>query len=174
MSVKVCISGLTGSGKTTAAEHLAKLLGVPHIAFSMKDEAKARGISIVELQEIAARDSRIDLEFDKRQEEEMKKHQSFVTSTWLGAWIADADLNVWLYADDEVRARRVAGRDGMPVEEARKMMLKKDAQNVERYLKLYGINIADTGKFHLCINSGLLPPDKIAAMIARCLEEIKR
>jgi cytidylate kinase len=163
--MKISISGLTGVGKTTTAEHISKILGIPQIAFSMKDEAKARGMTIVELQNIAAVDKNLDLDFDKRQIEEMKKHPDFVTSTWLGPWFANADINVWLYASDEIRAQRVAKRDGLDYENAVNMMRMKDAQNKERYLKLYNINIADVNKFHVCVNTGILPPEQVARVV---------
>lgn len=172
--MKVCVSGFTGVGKTTVAEEVAKIIKAPHIAFTMKDEAKRRGMTIVELQDIAAKDKSIDLEFDERQKEELGKHASFVTSTWLGAWLADADINVWLYASEDVRVSRVAKRDKLPVEDARKMMLRKDEQNVERYLKLYNINIADVNKFHVCINTEFMAPPQAALAIVRCLEAMKR
>jgi len=167
--VKIAISGLTGTGKTTTAERIAGELDIPHICFSMKEEARARGISIVDLQSIAAEDDNIDKEFDRRQGEEMERHSSFITSTWLGPWFANADLNVWLYAEDSVRARRVAERDGLSYEEAFKMMIVKDKQNNERYLKLYGINIADINKFHVCINTSNMPVEKVCSVVTSVL-----
>lgn len=171
--MKIAISGLTGTGKTTVAGILAKWLKVPNIAFSMKDEAKARGISLIKFQEIAAKNKELDLEFDKRQIAEMKRHKSFVTSTWLAPWFADADLNVWLYLDEKERARRVAKRDGISEKAALRLVRKKDQQNRERYLKIYGINIDDVNRFHLCINTTHMRPATIARIIMQAAKIIR-
>jgi len=52
-----------------------------------------------------------------------------------------------------VRAERLADREGIPVEEALLHTKKRDADNRERYLKLYGIDILEHGDFDLEINS---------------------
>ncbi len=164
-AMKISICGLTGVGKTTAASYVARMLNIPHISFSFKEEAKLRGITLSELQKLAEQNKNIDLEFDDRQKGEIKKHDSFVTSTWLGPWFADADLNVWLYAEDSIRAERVAKRDGVSYEDALKSMMRRDAQNKKRYLEVYNINIMDLNKFHICINSGEFEPKQIAEII---------
>ncbi len=172
--MKIAISGLTGVGKTTTADHVSRLLGIPHISFSMKEEARKRGMSILELQEIAKQDSKLDLEFDRVQVEEMKMHEDFVTSTWLGPWFANADINVWLYAEDSIRAKRVAERDALTYDDASNLMLLKDAGNKERYSKLYNIDITNTNKFHICINTGMMGPERVAQIIINALEVMKK
>ncbi|MGB9635091.1 MAG: (d)CMP kinase [Candidatus Micrarchaeia archaeon] len=163
--MRISIAGFTGAGKTTVAELLSKRLNVPHICFSFKDEARLRGMSLMELQILAAQNKRIDIEFDERQRERMNQCKDFVTSTWLGPWFANADLNVWLYAEDGVRAERVAKRDGISTEEALKNIRLRDQQNKERYLKLYNIKIGDINKFDICINTEKYLPNNICDII---------
>ncbi|MEM3363928.1 MAG: cytidylate kinase family protein [Candidatus Micrarchaeia archaeon] len=171
--MKIAISGLTGAGKTTIAGIISKKLKVPNIAFSMKDEAKARGISLLKFQEMAAKDKRFDIELDRKQIAEMKKHKSFVTSTWLAPWFANADLNVWLYANEKIRAERVAKRDNISIYSARKIVHKKDQQNRERYIKLYRINIDDINRFHICINTEHIEPEKAAKIIIEAAKVVR-
>jgi len=171
--MKIAISGLTGAGKTTVANIIAKKLKIPNIAFSMKDEAKARGMSLIEFQEMAAKDKRFDLELDRKQVAEMRKHKSFVASTWLAPWFANADLNVWLYLDEKVRVARVAKRDKISLREAQKIVHTKDQQNRERYLKIYGINIDDLSRFHLCINTGHMKPQTVAKLIIEAAKIVR-
>jgi cytidylate kinase len=171
--MKIAISGLTGAGKTTIAEILSKKLNVPNIAFSMKDEARERGISLIRFQEMAAKDKRFDIELDRKQIAAMKRHKSFVTSTWLAPWFANADLNVWLYVDEKVRAGRVAKRDDISLKASHRLVHKKDQQNRERYLKLYKINIDDVNRFHLCVNTERVKPETVAKMIIEAAKIIR-
>ena len=82
----ICISGLSGTGKNTAGELLAKQLGCRQIQFTFKDEAKARGISLMELQKLADKNPGLDKEFDERLVREASKGNCVVT-TWLGPWM---------------------------------------------------------------------------------------
>ena len=81
--MRIAISGLTGVGKTTVSEIVAKELGVAHITFSMKFMAEKMNISLIELQELAKKDHNIDKKFDEIQLKEMEEKKDFVISTSL-------------------------------------------------------------------------------------------
>ncbi len=161
----ICISGLTGSGKNSAGEALAKLTGLRLISFTFKNEAKKRGISLMEMQKLADENKEIDLNFDKRLVEEASKGNCIVT-TWLGPWmIKNADLRVWLYADERVRAERIAKRDELNADKALAHLRKRDADNISRFKKHYGIDITDRSNFDMEIDSGKHRPAEIAKII---------
>ena len=63
---------------------------------------------------------------------------------------------MYLTASPEVRAKRIANREGVSFEQAYKDMMERDKKDTERYIKLYGINntrydfadvVIDTDKF---------------------------
>jgi len=165
----VCISGLTGSGKNSAGEALARRTGMRLVSLTFKNEARKRGVSLMEMQELAGKDRQIDLDFDRHLVEEASKGDCIVT-TWLGPWmVKNADLRVWLYADERVRAQRVAKRDRMSQKEALEHVRRRDADNRERYLRYYGIDVNDHSAFDLEIDSGTHRPGEIARMIAEAL-----
>lgn len=169
--MRIAISGLTGVGKTTVAEIVAQELNVAHITFSMKFMAEKMNISLIELQEIAKKDHNIDRKFDEIQLKEMEKVGNFVISTWLGPWLAKPDFSVWLKTNDSIRFSRVAKRENISLQEAKKYVLKKDEQNFERYMNIYNIDISDHSMFDLELDTTDLTPEQVAKKI---IEEYKK
>jgi predicted cytidylate kinase len=163
--MRIAISGLTGVGKTTVAEIVARKLNVAHITFSMKDMAKKMKISLIELQDIADKDHNIDKKFDEIQLKEMEIVKDFVISTWLGPWLAKPDFSVWLKADNVVRFKRIAGRNNISISDSEKYVLRKDEQNVERYMKVYNIDITEHSMFDLELDTSDLTPEQVADMV---------
>lgn len=166
----IAIAGLTGSGKNTLGEKLAEITGFRLVSPTFKDLAAKEGISLMEFQKKAEKDPDIDRKFDALLKEEALKGDCIVT-TWLGAWILDADLRVYISAPLEVRAERTAKRDGMGISEAMKHVKERDEENRMRYLKVYGIDIYDISKFDLKLDSGKNRPEELAEKV---MERIKR
>ncbi len=163
--MRIAISGLTGVGKTTVSEIVAKKLNVAHITFSMKVMAEKMNISLIELQEIAKKDHNIDKKFDEIQLKEIEEVKDFVTSTWLGPWLAKPDFSVWLKTDDSIRFVRICEREKISLEKAKKYVLKKDEQNFERYMNIYQIDIKDHSMFDLILDTTELTPEQVANKI---------
>lgn len=169
--MKITISGLTGVGKTTVAEIVAEKLNVAHITFSMKLIAEKMNISIIELQELAKKDENIDRKFDAVQLKEMERIGDFVTSTWLGPWLAKPDFSVWLTAKNSVRFERISTRENIPLKEAESYVLKKDEQNFVRYKKIYNIDLNERSMFDYELDTSDLTPEEVAQKI---IEEYKK
>ncbi len=160
----ITVSGLTGSGKNTLGEEISEKTKMEMICPTFKDLAEKEGISLMEFQKKAANDPKIDLKFDDVLKEKTKKGNCIVT-TWLGPWMVNADLRVYVFAPLDVRAKRIAKRDGMSVEEAKKHVVARDEQNRKRYLKVYGIDIYDPANFDICLNSGIYRPEQMAEIV---------
>jgi cytidylate kinase len=169
----ICVSGLSGCGKNTVGAKVAEMLKLGTVQMSFKDEAKARGITLMELQEIAAKDKKFDLELDAKIAKEAEKGDC-VVMTWLGPWVVkNADLRVWLEAPESERARRIVGRDKMTHDDALKHVHERDAMNRTRYKKYYGIDIFDRSIFDLSISTGRFAPDESAEIIAEAAQLLK-
>lgn len=166
----ICIGGLSASGKNTVGELVAEKLGLRHIEFTFKDEAKKRGLSLMEFQQLASKSPEIDKEMDKKIAEEAEKGKCVVT-TWLGPWIVkNADLRVWLYAEEKIRSERLAKRDGISVSEALAHIRAREKNNQERYLKYYDIDINDSSIFDIKFDAGKMTPEEIADKIIKQVE----
>ena len=165
----VCISGLTGSGKNSAGEELAKRTGMRLISLTFKNEARKRGISLMDMQRLAGKDKGIDLDFDRRLVGAASKGNCIVT-TWLGPWmIKGSALRVWLHAEERVRAMRIAKRDGLEFDEALAHVKARDADNRARFKGYYNIDLNDHSNFDLEIDSGKHSASEIADMIENAL-----
>jgi cytidylate kinase len=169
----VCISGLSGCGKNTVGAKVASKLKLRPVQMSFKDEAARRGMTLMQLQELAGKDRKLDVELDAAITKEAEKGNC-VVMTWLGPWtVKNADLRVWLEVSEEERARRVAGRDRMSPEEARKHVHARDDDNRKRYKRYYGIDIDDRSIFDVVVNTGRFNPDQASEIIAEAAELLR-
>lgn len=155
----IAVAGLTGSGKNTIGEMLADRLGFKLVCPTFKDLASKEGISLMEFQKKAEKDQDIDKKFDAVLKEQATG--DCVVTTWLGAWIVEADVRIKVFASEEIRAGRIAKRDGMGLKEALKHLRERDARNRKRYMKVYGIDIYDDRNFDALLNSGIYKPEEL-------------
>ncbi len=165
----IAISGLTGSGKNTLGELLAKTLGYKLVCPTFKDLAEKEGIPLMEFQEKAEKDPDIDRKFDALLKEQAQG--DCVVTTWLGPWMVDADLKIKVSAPVETRAERIAKRDGMGSDEALRHVKERDERNRERYKKLYGIDIYDEKIYDAVLDSGTYRPEELLMMVLEILEK---
>jgi len=168
----IAIAGLTGSGKNTLGELLAKKLGYRLVCPTFKDIAAREGISLMEFQKKAEMDPDIDRKFDAVLREQCSSGDCVVT-TWLGPWIVDADVRIKVRVADSIRAERIAKRDGMTTGEALKHLLERDERNRKRYMKLYSIDIDDEKIFDAVLNGGRNPPEKLLVMALKIIDKKK-
>jgi cytidylate kinase len=89
---------------------------------------------------------------------ELAKNGDVVLEGHLAAWVVRpyADLCIYLKASREMRARRVAVRDGKSLEEALREVRDREELNRRRYLSIYGIDIGDLSIFDLVLDTTYL------------------
>lgn len=151
----ITISGLSCSGKTTVAEYLAKKLKLKLVEAGgdfWRSIARERGLDLDKLSKSAERE--VDIEMDKRTLEFAQKG-GVVLLGRLAGWAAGdwADFRIMLTATEEERARRSAGRDGITLIKAKKLVRGRDLQDKKRYLKYYGIDISDYSIYNLVLDT---------------------
>ncbi len=160
----IALFGMTGSGKNTVGELIAKELSFNVVAPTFKDLAAKEGITLLEFQKKAQNDPNIDKKFDNALKE-MANTQDSVVVTWLGPWMLECDFRVGLNASLETRIARTAKREGISVEKAREFVIEKDEGNKKRYKKVYGIDIENQSKFDIWVNTEKFNPKQIAKII---------
>jgi cytidylate kinase len=166
----ITISGTPGSGKTTVARLLAGQLGVPHVYAGdiYRAEAESRGLSLAELNALAERDHTIDRALDERMAA-WARAGNVILEGRLAAFVANQEkvdaLKVWLTASDQVRAERVAGREGAAVNEVLAENDARQRSDARRYLEIYGWDLDDTSLYDLILVSDDQTPEALAAAI---------
>jgi predicted cytidylate kinase len=166
----ITVSGPPGSGTTTSARHVAARLEVDLVPGGevFRAMARERGMSLAEFGRFAADHPEVDVELDARLAERARRGEVVIESR-LAAWIVRKEglpaVTVFIDCPPAVRAARVAGREGVPVEQAQADNAERQRVERERYLTLYGIDIEDLSGYDLVLDSSELDPDELAVRI---------
>lgn len=157
--VVVAISGQPGSGKTTIAREVAKILKLPLSSSGtiFRELAAKMGMDLLEFHKYAEKNQEIDKMVDTITIEKAKAG-NVVIEGHLAAWIARsyADVCIYLKASREIRAKRVSNRDGVPYEKALKELEEREEMNKRRYMAIYGIDVTDLSIFDLVLDTTYL------------------
>lgn len=176
----IAIGGTPGSGKTTVAERVAKAHGYVLVSAGamFREMAAAGGMDLEGYGREAERDHSIDRELDRRVLEEVLRMDTFgndviVDGRLQGYLLGQRGvpcLKVWIDAPLDVRAERVAGREGKSVRAAKEAIGRREKSERIRYKAIYGIDIHRMKDADLVIDSSAKTPDEIAALIRSRVE----
>ncbi|MGP3667502.1 MAG: (d)CMP kinase [Candidatus Bathyarchaeota archaeon] len=173
----ITVGGLHGTGKSTYAKALAKIFNLKHLSAGemFRKIAEEKGLSLLDLTSMAGKTVEIDTIIDSRVKEESRKG-SVVIDGLLSAWMVGelADVKIYLYASDDVRFRRIAQRDNMSYEEAKKVTLEREKAEKERFKRYYGIDLEDLTIYDLALNTGPLPFESSIKVLTGALKEYIR
>lgn len=182
----ICISGMTGCGKSTVAKKLAEKYGLKY--YSGGDALKALAAQAGynpsqkgwwETEEgICFLNERIqNPSFDKAVDKkllEWAKEGNVVLDSWTMPWLLkQKSFKIWLDASEEVRAKRLAGRDGLTIEEALKTLNEKDGKTKAIYEKLYGFLLGeDLSPFDMILDVNKLSSEEVFHTLSVVLDKL--
>ncbi|MCL4380812.1 cytidylate kinase family protein [Candidatus Marsarchaeota archaeon] len=160
--IKICISGLSSSGKTTIGNMISEKLGLLHVNHSYKHYAKSND----ELLDILKKSNeKFVKNFDAGIVEAAKKGDCVIT-TWLGPWLVkDATIRIWLEAGINERAKRYAENNNIAPKTAEEFLRTKDLLTIAEFKTVYNIDIMEHSFFDLCINTEKVGTDDIVDII---------
>lgn len=148
-ALRIAISSKSGCGNTTVSTIVSDSLGIPLINYTFRQMAAEKGMTLAEVMEAAKTDSNYDKYIDTHQVELARK-SSCVLASRLAIWMLhEADIKVYLTADEMTRAKRIQMREGGDLETIKSFTAMRDSEDSRRYKELYGIdnndrkNIAD-------------------------------
>lgn len=163
----VTISGLPGSGTTTISRLVATGLEIERVPGGevFRQMATEAGMTLAEFGAHAHGRPEIDRELDDRLLARAVAGGCVVESR-LAGWLATraglTAVRVWVDCDDEVRAARVADRDGTTPSRARLDNAERARVERLRYQSVYGLDLDDRSVYDLVLDSG----DTTAAVLA--------
>jgi len=172
--IVICISGMTGSGKSTVAKRLAAKYGLDFFSGgnALKTLAQEEGYNpdVTGWWETAEGlrflEQRMgDPAFDRRIDEkllELAAEGNVVLDSWTMPWLLKEGFKIWLEASPQVRAKRVVNRNDISIEEAIKALKEKDERTRQIYNGLYGFDLGhDLSPFNLVLATDELNPDEV-------------
>jgi predicted cytidylate kinase len=162
----ITISGEVCSGKSSVAKALVGLLpGWQRIntGQAFRDHCAKLGLSI---QEVAHLPDAVHEEFDRIQRRQLESGERLIVEGRLSGWLA-RDLpdvhRVYCVAPLETRIQRYMTRDGRPCEQALADIEYRDAGDVEKYRRVYGIDDYRSAEFyHLFLDTSTGTPVELA------------
>ena len=168
--LRIAVSGKSGCGNTTVSTLLSQALGVTLINYTFRQLAAEKGMTLAQVIESAKTDDSYDMYVDSHQVELAKK-EPCVLGSRLAIWmLKEADLKVYLYASDEVRANRVFTREGGDLKQIQEFTAMRDSEDSRRYKKLYNIDNNAYSFADVIIDTSKYTPDQIVRQI---LDELK-
>ncbi|MDR0376714.1 MAG: cytidylate kinase family protein [Spirochaetaceae bacterium] len=167
-NIKIAVSGKSGCGNTTVSRLVAGTLGLRFINFTFRNLADERGMSLETVLDRAKTDDSWDQEIDRRQAALAREAGGCVLGSRLAIWmLPEADLKVFLTASSAVRVQRILKREGGDPETVAAFTGYRDAQDRERYLRIYHIDNDKYDFADMVIETGDLDPSAIAELIIK-------
>lgn len=171
--VRLLLSGLSGTGSTTAARAIAADLGLTYVYGGQifRTMAQERGVSLEDLAESLERDQETEREIDRRLIAAGQQDNVLVEGRTIG-WIFPRDISairIWLTCDLEERLRRVQHREHHP--RSAENLLRRESSDNRRYQALYGIEPGDFAPFDLVLDTTFLSVGEVVERIETFLRE---
>lgn len=140
----VWLAGPPGSGKTTAGRRSAERVGLPYRSAGdrFRSEARARGLSLEAFSRFAETHPEIDRDLDRALMSDAPPG-AVLEGRVVGALLRRDGTPVYavrIDAREEVRAARVAGRDGTDASTALQRIRERAESERKRYAEIYGID----------------------------------
>ncbi|MEK7509801.1 MAG: cytidylate kinase family protein [Patescibacteria group bacterium] len=159
----ITIAGLPGSGKSSTANGVAKILGYERFSSGdyWRQIAQEKGVSVEELNVMAETDPSIDHLIDDAVRRSGEKENLVIDSRLAFHWIPDS-FKVFLKIDPKTAAERAfahmqeSGRvsqSATSVQEAYEKALARIKSENLRYKELYGVSYLDESQYDLVVDT---------------------
>jgi cytidylate kinase len=169
------IGGLHGTGKSSAADIIAKQFALKRVSAGgiFRDLARERGLTLEEFSRVAEEDESIDRELDSRIKAEAEKGNVMLDGQ-LAAHMAGehADLKILLTAPLRTRVKRIAARDTISYEEALRETEVRERIERARYIEFYGFDVNNISIYDLVINTEKYDLDGVVDIISTAIRRL--
>jgi len=163
--LRIAISGKSGCGNTTVSRLVAEKLGLRVINYTFKNLARDSGMSFEELALKAETDPQYDFTIDRMQVD-LARMGGCVLGSRLAIWLLrETALTVYLKASLEVRAARIARREGGDPAAVLARTAARDTRDRARYDRLYGYDVDQYDFAALVVDTEKLNQEEVARSI---------
>jgi cytidylate kinase len=181
----IVISGWPAVGKTTMASEIAKEFNLKLFNGGdiLKMLARDKGYSVSrndwwdteEAKKFMA-DRKTDPNFDKQVDNklvEIVKTEKAVITSYTLPWLVEGPVKFWLKGSQLNRAKRMANRDNLSLEEAQNVVKLRDEENKAIYRRLYQFEFGqDLTVFDFLINTDLMCLDSLVKVSIGIIKNI--
>jgi CMP/dCMP kinase len=163
--LRIAISGKSGCGNSTVSRLVAARLGLRVINYTFKNLAQDKGMSFSEVCLLAETDPQYDFNLDKMQVQ-LASQGPCVLGSRLAIWLLrDIAFTVYLKAPLQVRAQRIASREGKESAAALRETEERDRRDHDRYKRLYGYDVDRFDFAALVVDAASLSQDQVTEEI---------
>jgi cytidylate kinase len=186
--ISIVISGWPAVGKTTIAESLARDFnlklwnGGDILKMMAHDSGYSSSLNhdwwdteeAAKFMNERSKNPNFDREVDNRLIELLNEGNVVITSYTL-PWIADATINFWLQGSVENRSKRMSMRDNIDIDNARKIVQRRDFENKQIYKKLYQFEFGEKlDVFDFAMNTDILTLESLILLSKNIVENVLR
>lgn len=179
--MNITLTGNLGSGKSSVCKELKEMgYEITSTGTIFRSIAEEKGITVVELNELAKKDRSIDDMIDARSTELGKKLDNTIFDSRMAWNFVGDSFKVFLLVNLKESARRVfndkerSSESYNSVEEAAENLKKRALLEQARFKELYDVNYYHYSNFNLVIESTSATPREIAEEMIRNFESYKR
>jgi CMP/dCMP kinase len=165
--MKISVSGIVGSGKSTIAKLLAEKLGYDYYSVGgfMREIAEKRNMQLSRLSAIAEKNREIDDELDDMQKRLIHKN-NLVMDSRLGFYFLPDSYKIFLTVSIDKAAQRIFNASrGVEkynsLEECKGYLKKRINSEKIRYKKYYNIDFPNLKEFDLIIDTTNKTPEEV-------------
>ncbi len=179
----ISLSGMLGSGKSTVGKMLAKQLGYTFYSTgnAQRKIAQERGVTTLELNQLSMTDTSIDKQIDGVFKTLVQEDENFVVDSRLAFFFIPSSFKVKLNIETKIAAERIFNdktrtneRAYSSVDEAEKDLIERRSLEVERFKKLYHVDIDNEANFDLIIDTTGKTPEQICEKILKYFQKFQK
>jgi len=173
----ITIGGLPGTGTSTLAKKITERFGFEYYYTGkiIREMAKNYNMNLLEFLEYLKYHPDIDIEIDNKMIEIAKTKNNIilegrVITPLLLKNNVHPDLSIWLKCSFKERCLRIAQRENKELNEVYKETKRREELEIEKFKKLYNINILNTDYYHIIIDTEKFNKDETYNIISKIIE----
>jgi CMP/dCMP kinase len=158
--MKITISGIAGSGKSTIADFISKEFNLKRYSGGdfMRELARRKGTTLLELSKIAEKSFEVDKEIDKMYGE-LAKNDNFVIDSRLGFYFLKDSIKIFLLCNTETASRRIfeqkreVEKENITFEKTLENTKRRIESERTRYMNYYHLDIDNLDNYDIVIDT---------------------